>query len=47
MYSCALVVGAVWVWLLVRDNDVLAVTSLNEDDAQAELTKLGDILKAW
>ena len=49
--TCALLCLGCWNSLgLVRDDsedeDVSAVTSLDEVDAQAELTKLGNMLKA-
>ena len=45
--TCALLCLGYWSSLgLVRDEDISAVTSLDEVDAQAELDELGDILKA-
>ena len=45
--TCALLCLNGWSSLgLVRDKNVSAVTSLDEVNAQAELTRLGDMLKA-
>jgi urease accessory protein UreE len=42
-HSCALVLGASWVWH--KDEDVLAVAQLDEDEDHIELETLRNILE--